>query len=186
MLIAQFTMIARFLLSLVLPFVALQTQAQERSNKPEGVWVYSPVGHCFSSLDDYLEKTFGADYRNDPAIVVRPVFIKGNKSKDKFWVADTTPGINFTQVLFEVKGPGGRACAVLYAPYSSVFNIHFPRDGSFPPTAFIEDTPPPGIKGNRVVFKFVPKDRIYVPEKCFKFYSERDESEEVSCGEVFQ
>lgn len=179
-------MIAKLLLSILLLFFSLLARAESGAETLQGVWADSPAGHCFSTLRDYLVQTYGENYSEDESIVVRPVVINGKKSSSKFWVADTTPGINYTQVLFEVKGRDGRACAVLYAPYSTTFDVNFGRDGSFPPTAMIEDAPPPGLKGNRIIFKFSPQKHAYVPEKCFRFTVEEGKSEQINCSEAFQ
>lgn len=150
------------------------------------VWNSSPVGHCYSNVDEYMEKTFGKNFRDDENIKDYP-FEPGNLANEKgrfVWVEDATPSVNTTRTLFRISRTE-RACAILYAPFSSSIRLYPRKNGWLPSQIESSDTPPPGLK-TRLIKHVLDKNRgIYLPKNCFHV-SASGKKKQMSCDKVFK
>jgi hypothetical protein len=149
----------------------------------QGAWSDSPVGRCYASISAYLVETYGEDYRNDENLLVRPVLSDGKSVKGLTWFIDASADVNVTRVLFVKRN--SLVCATLYVPASSVVRANFGAHGELPRTIESEDTPPPTLDANKVIYTLAKDRRIYFPSKCFKLNEEKKSEREVSCELAF-
>jgi hypothetical protein len=138
-----------------------------------GAWSDSPVGKCFASVQDFMVQRYGADYASDENIKTTPMSHAGSNLMGRIpvaafvWVMDITPGTNITRTLLMGKR-SRQTCAILYAPLSSDVSLKRLTDGGLPDVVVTNDTPPPGLNGNRIVYRLDRKSNTYSPQKCYR------------------
>ena len=114
---------------LVSPFFVCAEQGQS-------AWQDSPVGRCFSSINDFLAEKYGPDYTSDDNIKTIPLrdsksVSDGTLESGFIWAIDATPGVNITRTLLKIKD-NGQTCAILYAPLSSEISLQYLPAGGLP------------------------------------------------------
>lgn len=148
----------------------------------KGIWADSPVGKCYSSLEEYLVNTFGANYRNDEGIQVTDAFEGRLQYK---WVRDITPRINITRVMFRLE-EDRRACAILFIPFASTVTEIKDRSVTELPIKFHAfDSPAPGFPRTEILYQLDAKAGIYYPKQCVKHFS-TGKKRKFNCMYAFQ
>ncbi|WP_165973880.1 hypothetical protein [Paucimonas lemoignei] len=159
----------------------LAVSASADTNQNGGIWADSPVGKCYSSLDDYMVNVFGPDYKDDDNIQIIDATSNSNQYK---WVFDKTPGINITRVMLRLE-KSQRACAILFIPYASTVREIRKENSTGLPTQFLAlDTPPPGFPATEVLYQLDRKTNTYFPQQCTK--RSAGKKEKVNCASIFQ
>jgi len=177
------TMTDKVLKFLSFSLLLLSSITAGADTKPiDGVWANSPLGKCYSSLDQYLISTYGPDYKNDENIQTDDVLENSHKYK---WVRDITPGINITRVMFELR-KDQHACATLFIPFAStVRGIGIEKATGLPAKFLALDSPPPGFPATEILYQFDAKTSTYFPKHCLKRFL-TGKKQKVNCASVFR
>ena len=165
---------------LVSPFFVCAEQGQS-------AWQDSPVGRCFSSINDFLTERYGPDYSSDENIKTIP--LRGGKSvsggrieRGFVWAIDATPGVNITRTLLRIND-NGQACAILYAPLSSEISLQYLPANRIPKLVITNDSPPPNFDGNKVIYGLNKKTSTYRPLVCYKVKNKK--TTKIPCNRAF-
>lgn len=165
---------------LVSPFFVCAEQGQS-------AWQDSPVGRCFSSINDFLAEKYGPDYTSDDNIKTIPLrdsksVSDGTLESGFIWAIDATPGVNITRTLLRIKD-NGQTCAILYAPLSSEISLQYLPAGGLPKLVITIDSPPPDFNGNKVIYGLNKKTSTYRPLACYKVKNKK--TTKIPCNRAF-
>lgn len=165
---------------LVSPFFVCAKQGQS-------AWQDSPVGRCFSSINDFLAEKYGPDYTSDDNIKTIPLrdsksVSDGTLESGFIWAIDATPGVNITRTLLKIKD-NGQTCAILYAPLCSEISLQYLPAGGLPKLVITIDSPPPDFNGNKVIYGLNKKTSTYRPLVCYKVKNKK--TTKIPCNRAF-
>jgi len=129
------------------------------------IWGQSTVGQCFESIDAYMIKTFGMEYRADENLqaISGDLELTGTLQNDFKWVIDFTPTVNYSRTLFRI-GRNGKACIILEAPFSTSLAFATGK-GKLPLYIVATDSPHSGSMGNEITYRLNAESR-YSPAIC--------------------
>ncbi|WP_169338636.1 hypothetical protein [Chitiniphilus shinanonensis] len=131
-----------------------------------------------------METTYGSDCSQDENIKIFPA---PGTIEGRYMIAvDDTPSINQTHYLLD--NSSGQVCVVLFAPFSSSFELNLKKDGSLPEKIKTSSTAPAGHSSFEVIFNLDRKKNIYRPYKCrsVKYNGKKEEIKVINCENSFQ